>query len=98
MGETAPSNELTNVVWKHISSLEELKINLNLDINIISLDSHFKDGTSSTEAMALVADMYMSEQTNPKLQVKSHCKKPQQRYFISRRWREIKEESKGWDL
>jgi len=61
--------------------------------SIVSIDSHFKDGNSSTEVLSFLANKFMNEETHPKLQVKSHAKKPQQRFFVARRWREVK-----WDL
>lgn len=86
------------MAWAVCSSLEGFKESLNSQYEIISISSHLKDGTSSTELLSLIADKYLNGDLNENLRVKCHATNPQHRQFVSRRWREIKQEFKEWDL
>lgn len=91
-----PANK--DVIWAISSSLKEFKASLSSQYEVISIPSHLKDGTSSTELLSIIADKFLNGDLNENLRVKCHDTNPQHRQFVSRRWREIKQEFKEWDL
>lgn len=86
------------VSWAICGTLSDFKSLLTKECEVVSISSHLNDGSSSTELLSFIADKYLSGELNKKLKVKCHSTNAQHIQFVSRRWREIKQELKEWDL